>query len=249
MKPYVIVSPDFDTTSGGIRVMWGLFGWLLAKGQVAFMNRRPDGDVIAIYPEIAQGNPAEAKTVVRYILAPLGEMSSNGVPGPLKYPDTDLIYSFSKLIYKTDNAHTMFLPIINLHQFYDQGKKRTKRAVFFGKKPNTGLHPKDCVAIDRTFAHDQRRLADLLNECEVLYSYDHRSAMFEIARLCGCRVVIFPSNYTKKEFELYEPGMNGITWGPEPTVKLDTKAFRQHYKNMIKTFSRKLDGFIEDTQN
>jgi hypothetical protein len=41
MKPYVIACPPWETTSGGVRVMYGLYGWLLAKGQVVYLNERP----------------------------------------------------------------------------------------------------------------------------------------------------------------------------------------------------------------
>ena len=249
MKPYSIISPDFEPTSGGIRVMYGLYGWLLAKGQIAFLNAKFENtDFVAIYPEISHGNPAGANTVVRYILAPPGEMASNGVAGPTKFDDTDLIYSFSKLVYNTDPEHIMFLPILNMHLFKDQKKKRTKSCVFFGKKPDLLLHPKDCIKIDRKFAQDQQALADMLNECKVMYCYDHRTAMTEVARLCGCRIVIFPSDYTKKKFEDYEPGMNGISWGLEENVTLDTVKFREHYQTLRTLFSFRLDQFIEATQ-
>jgi len=248
MKPYSLMSPDLvgqNVVSGGVRVMWGLYGWLLSKGQIAYMNRRVQADTIAIYPEIVNGNPFNAKTVVRYILAPLGEMSSNGIPGPTSYPPTDKIYSFSRIVHKTDEKHTMFLPILNLHIFKDQHRKRTKKAVLFGKGKDLGLHPKDCIIINRAFAQDQQKLADFLNECEVLYSYDHRSAMFEVARLCGCRVVVLSDKL--KDFSLYEPGINGLGWKKDK--KLDTARFRKHYEHLVSIFERKLERFINETQN
>ena len=111
------------------------------------------------------------------------------------------------------------------------------------------LHPKECLEIDRTVAADQQALADLLNECEVLYSYDPVSAMTEVARLCGCRVVMLQDTYTKSQYRDYEPGLNGMSFGLDEEVPLDTKGFRSHYDYLRKTFSEKLDGFIEDTQN
>ena len=249
MRPYSIITPPFSPVSGGIRVLYGLYGWLLAKGQIAFLNAKFENkDFVAIYPEISHGNPAEANTVVRYILAPPGEMASNGVAGPVKFEDTDLIYSFSKLVYNTDPEHTMFLPILNMHLFKDQKKKRNKKCVFFGKKPSSSVHPKECIPIDRKFAQDQQALADMLNECSVMYCYDHRTAMTEISRLCGCRVVIIPSDYTKKKFEDYEPGLNGISWGLKEEVELDTEAFREHYQSLRILFEHRLEGFIEETQ-
>jgi len=40
MKPYSIMTPPFEVTSGGIRVMYGLYAWLLVKGQVAQVQIR-----------------------------------------------------------------------------------------------------------------------------------------------------------------------------------------------------------------
>lgn len=250
-KPYSIMSPPFSVTSGGIRVMYGLYGWLLAKGQVAFMNAQFENrDFIAVYPEIYHDNPAEANTVVRYILAPPGEMASNGVAGPTKYPETDQIFSFSKMIYETDDEHTLFLPILNTHLFTNLKRHvRPYKCVFVGKGTDGGLHPQDCIPVDRNLAQDQAHLADFLNDCEVMYCYDHRSAMTEVARLCGCRVVVIPSIVTKEQFSLYEPGMNGISWGLDEKVELDSDAFRDHYLEMKEVFSSKLDKFISLTQS
>lgn len=249
-KPYVLWIPDFDVTSGGIRVMWGLYGHLLAKGQIVFVNTQlPYMDTVAIYPEIATGNPLGGKTVVRYILNKPGVMSNGINPSPTEFDASDRLYYFSQLFGKAqDPNHYMFLPILNTHLFKDQGKKRTKRAYFVGKGVNTGIHPKDSVLIDRSLAQDQAYLADLLNECEVLYCYDPVTAMTEIARLCGCRVVMVNPTYSKDEFKKYEAGTNGITWGTEPTVPLDTGGFRKHYTDLKLQFGRKLDQFIEDTQ-
>lgn len=259
-KPYVIVSPPMEITSGGVRVMYGLYGWLLAKGQIAYLNEVPvDGDFIAIYPEIQEGNPANASKVVRYILNKPGVVPaiySDGTikKGPTSFGKNDILYYFSRLFGETDDKHYMFLPIVNLHLFKNKKKKRTKTAFMLGKAvqyPDTKfklIHPNDSFEITREFAQNQQALADLLNECEVLYCYDPVSAIMEIARLCGCRVIIIPSIYSKEEFSKYEPGMNGINWDGDEGIKVDSDAFYGHYSGMVKAFSNRLDEFIEETQ-
>ena len=127
---------------------------------------------------------------------------------------------------------------------------RNKKAVFFGKGENKNLHPKDCIQIDRNVAQDQNKLAKLLNECSVIYQYDPVSAMSEIARLCGCRVVYLSDEYTKEEYENgYEAGINGMSFGIEENNKLDVDSFRTHYLSLRDKFSKKLDTFIELTQS
>lgn len=253
MKPYVIVSPPFDITSGGVRVMWGLYGWLLAKGQIAYMNQVPvKGDFIAVYPEIQHGNPAGASTVVRYILnkpGVMGSLTPQGFnTGPTTFDPKDKIYVFSRIFdtFKVDYQKILFLPILNLYQFVDQGKKRTKTCYLIGKGHNKLIHPKDSIEITRDFAHDQQALTDLLNECTVLYGYDKMSAMYEIARLCGCRVKYY-GGYDEDELSLYEPGMNGFGIDGEDK-KLYVHEFREHYKEMVRLFDSRLDNFIKDTQ-
>lgn len=250
MKPYSVYTPPFDPTSGGIRVMWGLYGWLLAKGQIVHVNARYETeDFIAIYPEIAHGNPLQANHVVRYILNKPGLMASNGIPGPTSFLPTDKLYYFSRLFGETDDEHYMFLPILNTHLFKDYGKKRTKKAVFYGKGGNQNQHPDDCIPIDRRFASNQQALADLLNECEVLYSYDSVTAMHEIARLCGCRILLIQNDYTPEEWQKYEPGTDGISFGKDLGIAVHSGYFRDRYMSMKKDFEFRLDRFIEETQS
>lgn len=258
-KPYVITSPDWETTSGGVRVMYGLYGWLLAQGQVVFLNQRPEGsDTIAIYPEIQQGNPAQAKKVIRYILNKPGVVPAlyeDGtlLTGPEDFDPTDELYYFSRLFGEAqDEDHYLFLPILNMHLFKDQKKKRTKTAYFIGKGmnyPYKPIHPADAILIDRILAQDQGALADLLNECEVLYCYDPVTAMTELARLCNTRIVMVNPLYTKEDFAKYEPGLNGISWGQDEGVVLDHEEFRDQYYVMIGRFNEKLSRFIESTQH
>lgn len=256
-KPYSILIPgsfpELDITSGGIRVMYGLYGALLAKGQIVYPNGSVTDESIGIYPEIITGNPLNTKHIVRYILNKPGTMglgSSDGSfqPSPIEFAQTDVLWYFSRLFGESPTDNYMFLPILNTQLFKDQGKLRTKKAYFVGKGENTGEHPSDALLIDRRLAQDQQNLADLLNECEVLYCYDPVTAMTELARLCGCRVVIFPSSYTEVQFALYEPGQNGISWGGDKGVLLDTEKFRDHYLAMKEEFDWKLDRFIEETQ-
>jgi len=257
-RPYSILTPEFDPLSGGIRVMYGLYGWLLAKGQIVYLNAKyEDNDFVAVYPEIYHGNQANANTVVRYILNKPGVMATNGIPGPTTFDKKDKIYVFSK-IYDTlgvDDDHLMFLPILNTHLFKDQKKKRSQKCVFVGKGTDLDIpETKGLVRITRELLMRQGVLADFLNDCEVMYSYENPTAMNEIARLCGCRVIFIPEGaslkYTEKELkEKYEPSNEGISWGIGNDSGFDAKAFRKHYMGLKDIFEAKLDKFIAETQN
>jgi hypothetical protein len=252
-RPYSVVSPPFELTSGGVRVLYALHGWLLAKGQVSYMTATYDNkDFVAVYPEVYRGNMVNTEHIVRYILAKPGFIRLYGVPGPKVFDKEDKIFIFSELYntFGADKDHIMFLPVLNMHLFKDQKRPRTKTCFYVGKGINLDKHPKDAININREIVQDQQGLADTLNGCSVMYGYDPVSAIYEVARLCGCRVVLIPEgHYTKEQWSTYEPGMNGITWGlEEPTVELDTKEFRSHYEGMIKEFEKKLDFFIDETQ-
>lgn len=254
IKPYLLRTPNYDPRSGGIKVMYGLYGWLLAKGMPAFLNTQIDTTSIGIYPEIYHGNDLFASKVVRYILQVPGLMGTadqGGVfeVGPSSFPKTDEIYVFSRVYdeWGVDDDHILFLPIIDLHTFKDMKLKRDKVAFYVGKGVNWGRHPLEAIEIKRDDANDQQKLAEILNGCKTLYVYDRLSAIMECARLCGCEVVYY-GELAKDKLELYETGMNGITFNDESSQKLDVVAFREHYKGMIKTFEHRLDTFIENTQ-
>lgn len=251
-KPYLIRTPAFSATSGGIRVMYGLYGWLLAKGEIAYLNTRIDVPSVGVYPEIYSGNDMEAQTVVRYILQTVGKMGTTdqtGVftQGPTTFDPTDKIYVFSK-IYDTfgvKDDHILFLPIINTKIFKDLKKNRTKTCYLVGKGTNTHQHPEDSIELTREFANDQSALAELLNECHTLYCYDFLSAMMDIARLCGCKVR-YLGGLPQETLEQYEPGTDGIDFGNG--AHLNSENFRYHYTYMRELFSKKIDKFIESTQ-
>lgn len=251
-KPYLIRTPDLDITSGGIRVMYGLYGHLLAKGQLAYLNTLIDVPSVGIYPEIYYGNDMMAGKVIRYILQKPGMMATpdeNGVmrPGPVAFDPSEEIYVFSRVYdeWNVADDHVLFLPIIDRHTFFDKKGKRDKVAFYVGKGANFGKHPENAVELKREFAKDQERLAEFLNECETLYVYDRMSAIMEVARLCGCKVVYW-GDMPKEQLEKYEPGMNGL--GYQEEVHLDANAFVSHYVELGRIFSEKLDTFIDHTQ-
>lgn len=252
-KPYLIRTPEYNPVSGGIKVMYGLYGHLLAKGLPAYLNTRIDIPSVGVYPEIYHGNDMNASNVIRYILQTPGLMGTSDQgeyrSGPTSFPPTDEIYVFSKVYdeWNTPDNHILFLPVINLMTFKDLNKKRDKVAFYVGKGANLGKHPKDSIEITREFAADQQALNSLLNECKTLYVYDRLSAIMEVARLSGCEIIYW-GELPQEKLELYEPGMNGISYRDVLQRSLHSQSFRERYKQLFREFSIKLDGFIERTQ-
>ena len=252
-KPYLIRTPEFRVDSGGIRVMWGLYGWLLAKGQIVLLNTKANVPSIGIYPEIYHGNELNATKIVRYILQKPGLMGQ-GTPGidlkvgPLHFDESDEKYVFSKVYdeWGLDNDHVLFLPILDLNTFKDLKLKRNKIAFYIGKGVNFNFHPSEAVEITRDMTRNQEALAYFLNECQTLYVYDMMSAIMECARLCGCKVV-YLGDLPESQLQLYEPGLNGLGYRKE--VDFHSQSFRVQYRELIFAFSQKLDRFIERSQS
>lgn len=250
-KPYSLRLPQFDPLSGGIKVMWGLFGGLLLKGEEVVANAvyNDSSNVVGVYPEIFHGNELRSGTVVRYILNKPGVMASGGIPGPTEFPKTDLLFTFSKMFMDLPDERCMFLPIINTDVFFDRKGKRDREAVFVGKGVATSPHDGH-VVITRELAADQELLAEILNRCSVLHTYDPVSAMSEIARLCGCRVNYLSREYTRNDYLKYEPGVNGMTFPDDKDVSmLNSVAFRDTYNALqARFYNVSLPNFIRITQ-
>lgn len=234
--------------------MYGLYGHLLAKGQIAFVNGMVNTESVGIYPEIFHGNELNATKVIRYILQKPGMMGagfSDGSfqAGPTAFDPNDEKYIFSRVYDEWDSPddHILFLPIIPLNVFTDKKGKRDKVAFYVGKGTNLGKHPENAVELTRAQTQDQTWLANFLNECQTLYVYDRMSAIMEVARLCGCRIVYW-GDMEQELLKKYEPGMNGITYKDKAAEKLYADTFREKYKQLGREFDLKLDYFINKTQ-
>ena len=272
-KAYLVWAPPFDESSGGIKVLHRLAGELQKRGFDVFLNTEAQnkkwdnvpvyrydaiGHDIAIYPEIVSGNPFDAKTVVNYLLNIPGACSPD-------YSSTwgkdDLFYTYSRLFNTKiglPDDRVLLVPHINLSVFYDKHLPRTGRAVYRGKGSDRELlRQYPLLGGKESFRGDegQERLSDMLNRITMLYVLDNATAMTEIARLCGCPVVIVPDgSYTKEQYQQHEfwPA-GGIGWGVEESAiaraTIDSEKMRSVYEEAEIEFQRRLTNFIEVTQN
>ena len=274
-RPYLIWSPPFDESSGGIKVMHRMVVELQKRGCEVFLNTKQQNpkwdyvpfwedcsepDVIAIYPEIVPGNPFNAKTVVRYLL---------NIPGACApdYRSTwgydDILYTYSKLFNTKLNLpedRVILCPHIDLDVFYDMELLRKGRMVYRGKgrQPDIPML-KDYPSLGgkESFRGDdgQQRLAESLNRCDLLYCYDTATAMTEIARLCGCPVVLLPDcTYTWQDYQQHEFWQSGgigfdLLEAPLARLTINSDVMRADYQEAEKIFQKKLTEFIEVTQN
>ena len=275
MRSYQIWSPGFDRSSGGICVLHRLAVELRKQDLNVFINtdvqnpkwpaipvwreRVIEKDDIAIYPEIVSQNPFAANTVVRYLLNTPGSCSPDH---SRTWGKDDILYTYSRLFNTKlglPDDRVMLIPHIDLDVFYDKRLPRNGRLVYRGK----GQQPEDkrlsgypLLGHKESFRGDggQEMLAEALNRCELLYVLDSATAMNEIARLCGCPVcLVLDDTYTKEEYqqhEFYDAGGFGfgIEEAPIARATINSELMRSDYEVAEAEFQKRLDIFIQTTQ-
>lgn len=271
MKPYLIYTLPFTYHSAGAMVLQKLAKYLhdfypnnvfvLSEKQDNFniplikdckINRR---DCIAIYPEGVEGNPFNCEVVVRYLLNLPGTFG-----GPTSYPSTDLLFVYSDFFNLKMNLpkdRILTTPCINTNVFYDMKLKRIKKLYYVGKGKFYGNLEADNIGAGKDFEgiEGQKKLSIILNQCQLLYSFDSVTAMTEIARLCGCPVVIMPNDQWSKE-DLksslnYDAG--GLGYGLEDEsyalISIDSDKMKQAHIEWERSFKKQLNNFIKITQS
>jgi hypothetical protein len=201
------------------------------------------------------GNPLNASTVVRYLLNLPGVIG-----GPVIFPETDLMFVYSeffnrKMNYPADRI--LKTPYLEYERFQNFHQKRSGKLFYKGKGVITEKVNAEDLGSGRVFSGSggQEALVAKLNHCRVLYSYDSISAMTEIARLCGCPVVIIPSpQFSKEDCQAIGSwSIGGVGYGIEEEEyaigSIDSERLREYYKSESNSFSSKLGSFVNITQN
>jgi O-antigen biosynthesis protein len=277
-RSYLVYAPPFNESSGGIKAMHRLAVELQKRGQEVFINTDKQNphwpkiptfgkglpvitvsDAIAIYPEIVSGNPFDTRTVVRYLLNVPGACS----PDYRSTWDTDdILFTYSRLFntkLKLPDNRVMLIPHIDLEVFYDRKLKSPERLVYRGKgqqKEDERLKQFSPLGGKEDFRGDdgQKRLADSLNRCELLYCYDNATAMTEIARLCGCPVVLIPDgSYSEADYHKHEfwncGGLGyGVLESSYSRMSQSSSRVKEFYETAEKMFQERLTDFINLTQ-
>lgn len=260
MKPYAIWAPRYRHNCAGIRVLYRLNDLLILKGMESYIgipvkengtvevysygthHKLPkDGEFIAIYPEIVNGEPYGAKKVVRYIL-------SNR--SPVRKADL-AIYFDPSITENNSDPLILTIPTIERDIFNDRGiGLRSRSARYVGKGAVNGNLLGD-VEITGDWPSTRKELADLFQKIEVLYSYDSATALTLEATLCGCPVVMmYDGVLERKKTEKVSLGMAGICWSVDEIDKAreSLPMVAENYDRVENGVSGQIDSFIELTQ-
>lgn len=220
MKSFVIVAPSYTDCSSGVRSCYRLCHWLNTLGATAHMVAGPPAmpiprewdvrfrlferlpvpkDVIAIYPEIYQGNPIQAKHVVRWVLNFPGLLGGDKVYHPDEHvfyaPQTtgpDLFREAAEAAAGKEVYPLGPLSIHEPHYFYPTKRSDRKGTLYFvykGFEAFTRSGPKFSIDYWRLLSPGNPvprvELGRLFRECEAFYSWDPHSGIMRDAVMCG----------------------------------------------------------------
>jgi len=146
---FIVNAPDFSNKSAGNVMLYTLNEELNRLGYkseiLKFLEKRTiTDDTIVIYPEVIDGNPLNAKNIVRYYLNREGMAAGNAVnSGP-----NDFILAFNKLYHPSPDAILRYEKIDpNFYSTEISPLNRRLDCTYIGK----GLHYSEyCKVIDGT---------------------------------------------------------------------------------------------------
>jgi glycosyltransferase involved in cell wall biosynthesis len=155
----------------------------------------------------------------------------------------------------------LFLPLVEMDLVPDaqllSGAARSGVAYFHGEYVEAGGKVRDFGADAVDLASEtlttEAGIAALLCKTRLLYVYEN-SMYTDLARLCGCPVVLMPNAFTLKSRPkvLTEWDNLGLAWGDsteEIARATDTVlAWRQHYLQQAQSAQHSLQAFVQETQ-
>ena len=166
-------------------------------------------ETIVIYCEGIQGNPLNAKYVVRWMLSELGKNV------PLEHVNTwaknELVYYFNAekkfetnpelvgTVYKTLTSLYINPLIKNYNNLSRSGYCHTFRKSFYHKNLRYAHPPNASLEITRE--HKQVDYINIFNKKEIFICYDPLSFLSIIAAMCGCISVVIKSEYSPSQLE------------------------------------------------
>lgn len=270
MRPYVIVSPDFTTVCGGIKVLHRLCHILNSKGYDAYITGRRASpqysgycntkhvselsteeriwlqhNGIVVYPEIVGGNPLCFDTVVHWELS-------------VAHANSDHWLVFTYLENKCDKnvkiENNLFIWHVEECFKLPDVDARGKTCYVVHKGAHLPRIPETNPPCIDVWNKSPDNIAKIFQESKIFYSYDDMTALTIEARLCGCPVKII--GYTGTTYESLRacPFSCYGQAAPEEDIDIDKlkseiPLFRDNYLKVIERVDVEVDKFIDITQN
>jgi hypothetical protein len=272
MRPYLIVGHDYRRTSAGIRALHKLCHLINTLGDgVAYVladvvneewnTPQADAEVIewiadegiVVYPEVEDGNPLEAKRIVRYFL------NRPGLIRKAKYTQGEYAFCYCGLLrrFVPSDDRILTIPVVDTGLFYDRGFERYGEVVWWGKWDGPDVldyQRQGMRKITLDWPEDHETLAALFQCTRIFYSYTDYTMLTIEARLSGCPTVVIPSSfYSADVFAEGSPGgIAGLAWGPSlgqiKRAFSTVRSFKHQYMEYIEQFGEQFNRFLEITQ-
>jgi dTDP-glucose 4,6-dehydratase len=231
-----------------------------------------DDNCIVIYGETIEGNPLNAKNVVRWILGPVGVSSNINIPHT--WGKDDLVYYFNSEEKFNINPERIgniykFLSSIYINPNIENYNPHKRGTCFTVRKCGMhkdikGIHFHDSFEITRH--HSQSQCIEFFNQYEYFISYDPLTFLSIMAAMCGCVSIVYPvDGLTKQQWiqttaaaeYCKSKGLDnlyGIAYGnstSEYNYAFSTiHLVKQQWDDIIKFIAEKtIVPFIKDMQN
>lgn len=279
LKRYIICSPiEYTHTSGGIVVLFELAKRLIRFGETALVYTPKTNNTIEIpqiegnwledpqcqtsihttdiivYPEVIEGNPLQAKNVVRWLLHSPQFFGTKWNPSPddiiFHYSPRGLLDSNRLPIPHLKSEAILHVTAPNLETFVNRKKLRWRLSCMIRKGHKYGTRkilPKlGLPVIDHLGQSSPEKLAQHFNESLLFISYDSETFHSVQAALCGALSIIVPNrtlnrkqHYSQTNFKYgIAYGILGIPWAILTKHKLPQymKHLTEIENNTVKTF-------------
>jgi hypothetical protein len=232
-----------------------------------------DDNCVVIYCEGTQGNPLNAKNIVRWMLSKLGQNVPHSHLNT--WNPNELVYYFNleeKIANNPDKINTIYkiLNIIFIHPAannYNFPKRKgtcftVRKALQTHGQIKNWIHPSNSFEITRN--HTQLECIKIFNHHKFFISYDSLTFLSVISALCGCiSIVVKVDGLTKQDWinttvateylkETGETTLYGIAYGGEDLQNaFNTIHLAKDQWERIVKFSRDkyIPQFINDINN
>lgn len=185
---------------------------------VPVAGRRELRGAVAVYPEVARGNPLGARGVVRWLLHRPG---FHGLADVSDYGSDELVFFFQSAFLVpelcADPDNLLRVHWLRHDVYVDRGLHDREGACRMFRKgvpeDERGAYADGSVVLDG-MSHAQ--IAEIFNRARVFYCHDPYTTYLYYAARCGCiPVVVPPAGLTKADWKPTEEGRWGVAFGPD----------------------------------
>jgi predicted O-linked N-acetylglucosamine transferase (SPINDLY family) len=221
-SPYYIGTPEFTQKSAGPRALHYLCHVLNELGYEAYIttsktnprlrtplltqdiiqkHKAADRIPVAVYPEVARGNPLQQPVIARWLLNKAGHLA-----GHKDFHPDELMFYWDKWVLNGEtDAERLLVPTIDTSIFNHKNTTIEERKGFcyyahkylkFGGKISEELK-QNGISLCHDIPRSSEEISTILRTSKVLYCYEP-SAITEEAAACGCPTIFISTGYLRQ---------------------------------------------------